>query len=1034
MSLFKFTREDNILFWEWDDPSSRQNLISSAALSETEALLSLLETATAAPAMSALKKEAPLKAKSVGFGEKTAALKEAPLAATQKTKGESGGAKPSKKRNLPEIFEGIQALILISGKPDGFIAGADLKQLSALQTEEKILSLLEKAHSLLARLSALPLLKIAAIHGPCLGAGLELTLAFDIRLVSASRETRLGLPETRLGLIPGWGGCVRLPRLIGKSSALKMILGGRTVSSSEAQALRLADERAPPALLRQTAFRCAKDALAKGKDSKAGGAPRNESHCAGPHRGGPNLAGPHRGGPSLDSGRRRNRLASAASRSKSNQNAVSKQAGRIPSLKARLKNSLPAFWIFYVARKRLLKKAPLITAPFAALEAVRKAWRLLKRGREEEAFREESRIFAKQALQQESRQLRRLFFLTNQKKRAGADPVRASRAQNKPAVLSSAPSCATAKNESAGKRAGKRKGAEAGQNEAGGGESGRNKCYENLNNLGLIGAGTMGSAIARAVAAKNISVRLTDKSKQALSRALMQSDRFFKTERLLASRFFARAEGGSCFSPPSFASFPLIFPSVDLQGFENLDLVIEAATEDEETKNQLFQELAACIKSKQDRRRRFFKQEQGKARSGASTPFQRENSFEGPIVASNTSSLKIQNLASNWPWPSRFLGLHFFNPADKTPLVEVIKTDKLSPLVLESVLAWTRRINKIPLIVKDSPGFLVNRTAAPFLCETLWLLAEGLRPDFLDRLFSQKFGMKTGPFRLMDEIGLDIVSQAFNSLKRAGLPLDIPDECADLPSRLGKGRKEGRGFYLYDPSGSEQGIAFPPGADRQAVSTIRARAARQTELRRRAPLQTGFFQPLRDRAGASRVQNRAGAGLAQNMAAPFPLNPRTEELFSLSQATEDAGPHHGGAPRNGPHRGRKASDQEAEILDRGIFPLVNEGFKALEEEVVSSEDDVDWALVMGIGFPPWRGGPLTDGRERGLDFIGKKMQMWRQQYGARFRLSETLKAAEAARRAEARPCRVRGQGPGAAGRTNRPGRAGRTNRPGQTVK
>ena len=693
MPVFKSTIKNSIGWWEWNDPHSSINLLSLKALEELEKFIPELE-----------------------------------------------------KRNL-------KALVLTSGKPKSFIAGADMKVLQNIKKKEDISSLIDRVHALFQRLEKLSAVKIAAIHGACLGGGLELALTFDYLIASDSPDTFLGLPEVQLGLIPGLGGCLRLPKLVGLKAALQIILKGKPLSSKQALAIGLINEILPPALLQKRAAELA-ELTTEGK------------------------------------------ILRRSKPKKTYRNKLLKIMG----------NSFPLrSLLFYITKKRILKKTKgLYPAPLAALNVIQKTFNSRN---SQQALNIEKIAFSNLACNQKSKNLMRVFSLINKAK--------------KPSSLS---------------------------------------IEHQIKSIGVVGAGTMGSGLAYTFSYKGFPTRLMDLKEEALSRALK------KAENLWDKQMKKKGIG------PSSQRMKNLSSTLNYKDLSSLDMVIEAVPETLEAKRQVLHDLAGQLN-------------------------------EEGIVASCTSSLNLKEISSNYPWPHRFLGIHFFNPPYKMPLVEIIKTDKTHQTTLETVLAFVKKIGKIPIVVKDSPGFLVNRLLAFYLCEALWFLNEGKNITQVDECFSRRFGLPLGPFRLMDEIGLDVCFQVVENLQKAGFHLDIPNKMEKLPFQLGLGRKEEMGFYSY------------------------------------------------------------GKNLFK-----FSVNRKLKELFPCSE---------------------KLSFQEG--VERGIYPLINEAFKALEENIVESENDVDLAMILGMGFPPLYGGPLTYGRQRGLAVLKEQLEFWQKNRGKGFLISEKLK-------------------------------------------
>lgn len=693
MPVFKLTIKNSIGWWEWNDPHSSVNLLSLKALEELEKFIPELE-----------------------------------------------------KRNL-------KALVLTSGKPKSFIAGADIKELQNIKTKEDVCFLIDRVHTLFQRLEKLPAVKIAAIHGACLGGGLELALTFDHLIASDSPDTFLGLPEVQLGLIPGLGGCLRLPKLVGLKAALEIILKGKPLSPKQALAIGLINEILPPAFLQKRAAE----------------------------------------------------LAELTTEEKTLRGFKQKKTNRYKLLKI-MRNSFPmGSLLFYITKKRILKETKgLYPAPLAALNVIQKTFNSRNL---QQALNIEKSAFSDLACDQKSKNMMRVFYLINKAKKQSSFPIE-----------------------------------------------------NNIKSVGVVGAGTMGSGLAYTFSYKEFPTCLTDLKEEILSKALKKAESLWHKQQ--------KRKG----LDPSSQRMKNLSSTLSYKGFSSLDIVIEAVPETLGAKRQVFQNLASQLNEK-------------------------------GIVASCTSSLNLKEISSDYPWPHRFLGMHFFNPPYKMPLVEIIKTDKTNETTLETVLAFVKKIGKIPIVVKDSPGFLVNRLLACYLCEALWFLNEGKNIIQVDECFSEKFGLPLGPFRLMDEIGLDICFQVLENLKKAGSHLNIPNKMEKLPSQLGLGLKEGMGFYSY------------------------------------------------------------GKNLSR-----LSVNRKLKELFPCSE---------------------KLSFQEG--IERGIYPLVNEAFKTLEENIVESEGDIDLAMILGMGFPPLYGGPLTYGRQRGLAVLKERLEFWHKSPGNRFLISEKLK-------------------------------------------
>jgi 3-hydroxyacyl-CoA dehydrogenase/enoyl-CoA hydratase/3-hydroxybutyryl-CoA epimerase len=536
----------------------------------------------------------------------------------------------------------VRALVLRSGKPDNFIAGADIKDLRGVKSALEAETLSRGAQALLDRLAALHVPVVAAIHGACLGGGLEVALACRYRVASSDAKTALGLPEVMLGLIPGAGGTQRLPRLIGLAQALDLILTGRTLKATRALKVGLVDEVVPPALLDLAARRAAL-ALAEG------------------------------------------RLHGRAS-----QAALGDRALRTLMLaKAR--------------RDVLAKSGGHYPAPLQALSAISAAFTapLL------EGAKVEARAFGELAVTPVSRALVSIFFATQDlKKDAGP----------------------------------------AGDAEA-----------RDVRKLGVLGAGLMGAGIAAAAADAGVAVRLRDTTSEALARGLRHVHDVF-AERQRRGRLSGRQVA---------QRLERISATVDTRGFRRAELVIEAVFEDLALKRRVLDEL---------------------------------ESVAAPtcVFASNTSSLPIADIAAQARRPERVLGMHFFSPVHRMPLLEVIVTPHTAADAVATAVAFGRRLGKHVIVVGDGPGFYTTRVISWYLCEAARVLEQGAAIEDVERALLA-FGFPVGPVALLDEVGIDVGAKVAGVLHahfgaRMQPPASLPRVLED--DRLG--RKNKRGFYLYD--------------------------------------------------------------------------------------------------------------------------------------------------------------------------------------------------------------------------------------------
>ena len=274
---------------------------------------------------------------------------------------------------------------------------------------------------------------------------------------------------------------------------------------------------------------------------------------------------------------------------------------------------------------------------------------------------------------------------------------------------------------------------------------------------GVVGAGVMGGGIAQLFAARNVRVRMKDINWDAIAKGYAA-----------AKKIFQKSVERRKLKPNELKNaMERIEGTVDFSGFEHLDLVIEAIVENLDVKKNLFKELGALVSPQ-------------------------------TLLATNTSSLSVTALAAGTPHPERVVGMHFFNPVDRMPLVEVIAGDQTSPEAVASIVTFSKALGKTPIVVKDSPGFVVNRILGPYLNEAIHLLMEGVRPTEMDRIM-EKFGMPMGPCALLDEVGLDVASKVSQVLYGAfGERMKGPEQMSQVVQEKRLGKKAGVGIYRYE--------------------------------------------------------------------------------------------------------------------------------------------------------------------------------------------------------------------------------------------
>jgi 3-hydroxyacyl-CoA dehydrogenase/enoyl-CoA hydratase/3-hydroxybutyryl-CoA epimerase len=557
----------------------------------------------------------------------------------------------------------VRVLLVRSGKPDVFIAGADVKEFTRIGPGE-ISAASARGQALFEQVARLPFPTVAAIDGVCLGGGTEFALACDYRVMSDAPAARIGLPEVRLGIFPAWGGCVRLPRLIGISAALDLILTGKQIDARRARRLGLVDEAVPQAIFEDFALRFARSKSGLGKR-------------------------------------------------------VSRRARRPPLEKVLEATPLGRRIIFQKAREKVLSETGgHYPAPLEAIAVIEEA-----RGLPIEAALEvESRRIANVFGGEVQRNLLDLFFATEQvKKETGADD---------PTV-----------------RPGE------------------------VTRMGVLGSGLMGGGIAQLAADRGIPARLKDVDSRALAHGFAAAAAVFReavrkhrlTEREMTIRM-ARLSG-----------------TLDYSGFPQCEVTVEAVVEKLEVKRAVLAEWEMVVPAT-------------------------------AIFASNTSTIPIGQIAAAATRPDRVAGMHFFNPVHRMPLVEVIRGEKSSDETIATIFSLAKKLGKTPVVVRDLPGFLVNRILAPYLSEAVRLVREGCRLEDVDRVMTD-FGMPVGPLALLDDVGLDVAVKAGEVLQ-AAFPQRIKaggDEALVAAGRLG--RKSGAGFYDYP--GGKRGA--PAGAAYEAL-------------------------------------------------------------------------------------------------------------------------------------------------------------------------------------------------------------------------
>ena len=633
----------------------------------------------------------------------------------------------------------IKAIVIQSAKKDIFIAGADIKEIENIVDPKEGKAKSQAGQNVFNKLEDLPVPTIAVIDGAALGGGCELALACRYRVATFNDKVRIGVPEVNLGFVPGFGGCYRLPRLLGLQGALKLILSGTPVEANAAFRMGLVDRLFPQTGLNERVKEFA---------AEVGAYPRR-------------------------------RIIPKASPK---------------GLNAFLdKNPFGQSLVFKQSRQTVLKATKgFYPAPLKAVDVVQKTLYLNRAA----ALDIESTAFAQLAVTPISKNLVKLFYLSEKFKKLtvpGTENI-------KPAPIAKA---------------------------------------------GVIGAGIMGGGIAQLLSNRGVWVRLKDINYDAIAKGLKAAaDIYRQTVKRRRMKPYEMQ-----------AKMAMISGTLDYSGFKSADIVIEAVVENLDVKKKIFAELGGQV---------------------------------GPhtVLATNTSSLSVAEMAKVAKDPSKVIGFHFFNPVNRMPLIEIITTAQTSPETLVSTLEFAKRLGKTPIIVKDGPGFLVNRILLGYINEAGRLLQEGLSIEAVDKIATD-FGLPMGPFTLSDEVGLDVGVKVMHILEaglgprfKAGPVLD------QIVEKKLLGKKSGKGFYIYGPK-------------------------------------------------------------------ERPVNPEVVALVKTP---------------SGPRPSAK------DALDRMIYIMVNEAAMIIQEGIVDGADTVDIGMIMGTGFPPFRGGLLRYADSVGIAELVKTME------------------------------------------------------------
>ncbi len=651
----------------------------------------------------------------------------------------------------------VKAVLIKSAKTDIFIAGADIAEIRDITEAKDAEAKAKSGQDVFNQLQQLPMPTIAMIDGACLGGGMELALACTYRIVSDSNKTILGLPEVNLGILPGFGGTQRMPKLIGLGKSLDLILTGKPVVGSKAEKLGLADGCFPKAFLESKTLDFIQNILSP--------------------------------------------------------------AGKAKVIAKRKKGGFASWFLdhtfigtritFYMAKKQIMEKTKgVYPAPLAALAAVKYGYfKSLKSGL---AF--EAKQFGVLAPGHISKNLVGLFFIQEELKK-------------NPGTTSSISPYA-------------------------------------IQRSGVLGAGLMGGGIAWLLSSVGISVRLKDIDWQAIGRGYSAAYKIY--EKLMKRKKISSAELS--------LGMHRISGTTDYSGFSKTQVVIEAILEDMSLKKKVFEELETKV-------------------------------APDTLIASNTSALSVTEMATALKRPERFVGMHFFSPVNMMPLVEIIPGPLTSPQTIATIVQLSKTMKKTPIVVKDCPGFLVNRILIPYVNEAVFLLEEGVSIEMIDKLMSD-FGMPLGPLALADEVGLDVGFKVAKILENGyGERMKVASSFDKLYAQPDiRGKKTGKGFYIH--SGKKK---YPNTGINQWITTSKGR------------------------------------------------RPKAEEC-----------------------------------LDRMVLGMVNEAAKCLEESVVNKASYLDMAMILGTGFPPFRGGLCRYADHIGIQNCLKRLEVLHKAHGSRFEPAKLL--------------------------------------------
>ncbi|MBL6785062.1 MAG: enoyl-CoA hydratase/isomerase family protein [Rickettsiales bacterium] len=655
---------------------------------------------------------------------------------------------------LESVIEGIakndqiRTLIFLSNKNNNFIAGADINEIQALDSKTSALNKVKEGQRILSLISKLKCDTICYIDGTTMGGGTELALCFDYRVSSKSEKIKIALPEVNLGIIPGFGGTQRLPKLVGLINSLPMILTGKAINYKKAYKIGFTDSFFPNEYKEEKLLAFAKDIRDKTKSDKIIKR-RNKALI------------------------NKIKLFDNIILNKAKKNVIAKTSGHYP-------------------------------APLKALEVLKKSYRTsINQGLDIEL-----NGFADLIESDITKNLINLYFVNESLKKDN---------KTKDSVIE-------------------------------------------IKKTATLGAGIMGGGIAWFLTKCNYPVRIKDLNYAAIALGIKQIDQIYnqlkKIKKYNSIEITEKKD--------------LVTYATNYKGFDKIDLVVEAIIEDIEIKKKSFTELEKHLKDE-------------------------------AIVASNTSSLSITEMAKAFKKPERFIGMHFFNPVNRMPLVEVIPHKNTDQKAIDTIVAICYKAGKTPIIVKDSPGFLVNRILLPYLNEAGYLLDEIGDIEKIDDAITA-FGMPMGPLTLADNVGIDVGYKVAKILENNfGERMKVSPLIDKIYNDLKLlGKKSGEGFYFYNNK----------------------------------------------------------------------QNTVNEKITRICKSNKNY--------------------SNSLIVNRLILMMINEAAKCLEENIVANVEHLDMAMIMGTGFPAFRGGLLKYADSKGIDNIINELESFNRDISNRYKPAELL--------------------------------------------